>query len=372
MTRWTVPVAVLLVAGVGCSSAAPTPIAPAPTTATPTTANAAATATELNGSGATFIQPIMKFWTEEFAEKTGGQVKVNYQGGGSGAGVDQLTKKLTAFGCSDAPMTQSQTDAAAAAGGPVVHIPLVIGAVVPMYNLAGVPNLTFTGPVLADIYLGKITRWNDPALAKLNPGVALPDTAIQPVVRADTSGTTFIFTDYLSSVSDEFKTKVGASTSAKFPVGIAQNKSDGVAGHVARTPGAIGYIELTYALDKKSAYGAVVNKAGKPIKADLPSITAAAAASLGSKPTQAPYSLHDLTYRLIDATGDQSYPIAAMSFGLLYQRQAGAKGKAVVDFFRWAASAEGQAMAQKRNFAPLPPELQKKIAEKLNSIEVGN
>lgn len=325
----------------------------------------------IDGQGATFVEPVMKVWANEYGDKTSGAVQVNYQGTGSGAGVAQMTKKLADFGCSDAPMNKKQTDEAAGLGGAVVHIPLVIGAVVPVYNLPGIDQpLVFTGPLLADVFTGKVAKWNDPRLQALNPGINLPDLGVQPVYRSDPSGTSFIFSDYLSKVSPEFKASVGASTTPKWPTGVGtgQNKSDGVAGHVSRTPGAIGYVELTYALDTKATFGKVRNKAGKDVLADLAGITAAAAASLGAKPTAEPYSLHDLTYNLTDAAGDASYPIAGMSFAVLYQAQAGAKGKAVVAFLTWCVSAEGQALAAKRNYAPLPEELQKRAAAKLDAV----
>lgn len=329
---------------------------------------------ELNGQGATFVEPIMKYWTSEFGERTGGKVRINYQGTGSGAGVSQMTKKLADFGCSDAPMNKKQMGELPS-GAAVVHIPTVIGAVVPVYNLPGVEQpVKFTGPLLAEIFTGKVGKWNDPKLAALNPGVKLPDLAIQPVYRSDPSGTSFIFSDYLSKVDAGFRTTVGASTTPNWPkgAGIAQPKSDGVAGHITRTPGAIGYIELTYALDSKEKlrYGSVRNRAGKDILADLDSITAAADASLGEKQTREPYSLHELTYNLTDAPGERSYPIAGMSFAVLYQQQAGAKGKALVAFLRWAASADGQELAKKRNYAPLPASLREKIAARLDGVSV--
>jgi phosphate transport system substrate-binding protein len=220
-----------------------------------------------------------------------------------------------------------------------------------------------------------VTRWNDPKIAALNPGVSLPDLGIQPVYRADPSGTSFIFSDYLAKVSPAFKSTVGASTTPNWPsgVGTAQSKSDGVAGHISRNPGAIGYLELTYALDSqdKLRYGKVRNKAGKDILPDLDSITAAAAASLGTEPTAEPYSLHDLTYNLTDADGEASYPIAGMSFAVLYQKQQGAKGKAVVGFLKWCTGPDGQKLAKLRNYAPLPEELQKKVHEALGKVEVG-
>lgn len=328
---------------------------------------------ELNAQGATFVEPIMKFWTNEYIEKTSGKVRINYQGTGSGAGVTQMIKNLAAFGCSDAPMNQKQLDEAKEGGGDVVHVPLVIGAVVPMYNVPDVDQpLKFSGPLLVEIFTGKVTKWNDQKLKDLNPGVKLPDLAIQPVYRSDPSGTSFIFSDYLAKVNEGFKKAVGASTTPKWPetIGIRQSKSDGVAGYIDRTPGAIGYIELTYALDKKAKFGSVRNQAGKDILADFDSITAAADASLSVKQTEPPYSLHDLTYNLTNAGGEKSYPIAGMSFAVFYKKQEQGKGKAVVSFLRWATSAEGQGMAKARNYAPLPASLQEKINAKLDTVEL--
>lgn len=326
---------------------------------------------EVKGVGATFVQPIMKDWTEAYLKEKGEKVKVNYDAKGSGAGITAMSNKEAEFGCSDAPMKRSEVEAAK--GGEVIHVPLVIGAVVPVYNLKGVDKpLVFSGPVLADIFAGKITRWNDPKLKELNKDVALPDSGIKPVYRADKSGTSFIFTSYLGKVSPEFKKDIPAGTEPKWPttVGSKEQGSKGVADGVARADGAIGYVELTYALDNKITYGAVVNKAGKPITATLESITAAAAASLGTRPTDEPYSLHELTYDLSDAGGQESYPIAAMSFGVLYKKQPDGKGKAAVEFLRWAATSEkGQSMARVRNFAPLPEELRKRIGEALDKVE---
>ncbi len=343
----------LLVFVAGCSSSTPDKAPPA----------------NLNGQGATFIEPIMKFWTNLYAEQNEG-TQINYQGTGSGAGIAQMTKKLCDFGCSDAPMNKKQTDEAAKIG-PVVHVPLVIGAVVPVYNLEGVTKpLVFSGPVLAEIFLGKIAKWNDPKIVELNPGQPLPDLAIQPVYRADPSGTSFIFSDFLAKVSPEFKTIAGTSTTPNWPekIGIKQSKSDGVAGHIGRTVGAIGYVELTFALDTKATYGMVKNSTGKAILADLESITAAADASLGTKPTAEPYSLHELTYNLTNAPGENSYPIAGMSFGVIYQKLPAATGKPTVAFLKWAASEEGQKYAAKRNYAPLPKALQDAVAARLDTV----
>jgi phosphate transport system substrate-binding protein len=336
------------------------------------------TALELDGVGATFIEPIMKFWTEQYLEATCGKVRINYQAKGSGAGIASMTKREVAFGCSDAPMNAKQLAEASQNGGAVVHIPLVIGAVVPMYNLPGVAEpVKFTGPVLAAIFTGKIRKWNDGILTALNPGLNLPDLAIQPVYRAEPSGTSFIFSDYLSKVDPEFKKTVGASTMPKWPndVGIGQQKSDGVAGHIDRTAGAIGYIELTFALDKKATYGSVRNKAGNDILANFDSILAASDASLGEKQTEEPYSLHEMTFNLTNAGGEKSYPIAGISYGVVYQhlegeKAGGAKGKALVEFLKWTVSSEGQDLARKRNFAPLPASLREKVLARLGTISI--
>ncbi len=337
----------------------------------------AAAPADLKGVGATFVQPIMKDWTEKYLKETDDKVRVNYDAKGSGAGIAAVTTREADFGCSDAPMKKAEVEAAKEKGGEVVHVPLVIGAVVPVYTLKGVPAgvpLTFSGPVLAAIFTGKITKWNDPKLAALNPGVALPDLGIKPVYRADKSGTSFIFTAYLGKVSPEFKAAIPPSTEPAWPkeVGSREQQSKGVADAVARADGAIGYVELTFALDNKIAFGAVVNKAGKPVLATLDSITAAAAAAMESKPTAEPYSLHELTYDLSDAGGDGSYPIAAMSFAVFYKGLAADKRTAVVTFLRWAAvSDKGQKMASIRNFAPLPPELRTKIGDLLDKVEAG-
>jgi phosphate transport system substrate-binding protein len=327
----------------------------------------------LNGSGATFVQPVMLDWASDFGGRT--RHEIDYQGTGSGNGIQQLTAKTIDFGCSDAPMNKEQLAKAQEAGGDVAHVPLVLGAVAVIYNLDGIDKpLTFTGPLLADIYMGKVTKWNDPALAKLNPGVALPDLAIQPVFRSDSSGTTNIFTEYLAKVSDEFRTKVGASTAPSWPkgVGIGQPKSDGLTGHVQRTKGAVGYVELTYALETKGvSFGAVTNKAGQPVRPSLGGITAAAAATLGTKPTAEPYSLHDLTYSLTDADGAESYPISGISYALLYQKQNSTKGRVLVEFLRWATGPDGQKLATERNYAPLPEGLVKQIHAKLDTIELA-
>jgi phosphate transport system substrate-binding protein len=326
-------------------------------------------AVTLDGGGATFIQPIMQFWKEEFRQANGDKVRINYQATASSDGVKRMTSKELAFGCSDAPMSQAEVDEAKGKGGEVFHVPLVAGAVVAMYNLDLDQPLTFSGPLLADIYLGKVRKWNDPAVAALNPGVALPDLAIQPVFRSEGSGTSYVFTEYLSKVSPEFKAKVGATKQFKddLKVGLGKKGSEGLAGHVTTTKGAIGYVELTYALDTKAKFGRVVNKAGKPIEPTPKSVTAAVTVGMAQPQTDPPYSLHDLTYNLTDLGGDDTYPISVTCFCLLYQKQPAGR-KPLVEFLRWATSDAGQALAERRNFAPLPADLRKKVADKLNAV----
>jgi phosphate transport system substrate-binding protein len=326
----------------------------------------------LSGGGATFVSPAMQEWASKYRKLTKDSVRIDYQAKGSGNGIQQFTKQAYIFGCSDAPMNKEQLKQATDAGGEVIHLPITIGAVVLAYNLEGVVEpLTLTGDVLVDIYLGKIKKWNDAKLTALNPSAKLPDLEIIPVYRSDSSGTTNIFTEYLSKVSPEFKSTVGASTSPKWPdkIGIGQNKNDGIAGHIKRSPGAIGYVELTYALEGKLPFAKVVNAAGKPILASLESITLAAEASLATKPTEEPYSLHQLTYSLTNAAGDGSYPISGISYAMLFKKQTTAEGKALVEFFKWVIS-DGQPLAKALNYAPVPESLAKKILARLDEVEL--
>ena len=352
------------VAVVGCGGCGPRPVptaSPVPPIDVP--------AASLDAGGATFVQLAMNVWTDEFRVRTGEKVKINYQGTGSSDGVKKMTSKELAFGCSDAPLTKKELDAATAKHGQVLHIPLVVGAVVPMYNLDVDKPLTFTGEVLADIFLGKIKKWNDKPIADLNPGVALPAADITPVFRSGGSGTSYIFTDYLSKSSGEFKSKVGAVK--EFPStlgGVGMKGNEGVAEHVNKVKGAIGYVELTFALDTKAKYGSVKNKAGASVLADLKSITAAAAAGMKQAQT-GDYALHELAYNLTDTDGPDAYPIAAVSYCLLYKKQPKDKGKALVEFLKWATSPDGQKLSETRNYARLPDDLQKKIAEKLATVE---
>ena len=254
------------------------------------------------------------------------------------------------FGATDGPMTADQLQAAP---GKILHLPTVLGAVVPVYQIAGVSaELKFTGPLLADIFLGKVVKWNDPAIAKVNPGVKLPDTDITVVHRSDGSGTSYIWVDYLAKVSPEWKKNVGVSTAVKWPVGLGGKGNEGVAGLVKQTPGSIGYVELIYAIQNKIAYGAVQNADGEFVKASIPAVTAAAAAAAKSMPA-------DFRVSITNAPGAGVYPISSFTWLLLYENPKDkAQSKAMVEFMKWALT-DGQKMATDLGYAPLPAEVVK-------------
>jgi phosphate transport system substrate-binding protein len=317
---------------------------------------------KLNGGGSSFVNPIMTKWASEYDKIKG--VRVNYQSIGSGGGIQQMTAKTVDFGCTDAPLNEEQLKKANDTRGDVVHIPLVMGAIVPAYNLDEVKEpLVFTGPVLADIYQGKITRWNDQALKDLNPQAALPDKEISVVHRSDGSGSTYIWSDYLSKVSPEWKDKVGVGTSLNWPTGVGQKGTEGVAGQVKRSPGSIGYIELIYALKNSINFGLVKNKEGVPIKGSLDSVTAAASAALSQIPD-------DLRYSLTNAPGKDAYPISGTVWAVLYVNQPPATGKTVVDFLRWITH-EGQQYAKDLQYAKLPQGLVDRLDKKLDSVKTA-
>ncbi len=315
----------------------------------------------LNGAGSTFVYPMMSKWAAEY--DTARAVEVNYQSIGSGGGIQQMTAKTADFGCTDGPMNEEQLQKARDTGGEVVHIPLVMGAVVPAYNLAEVKEpLTFSGPLLADIYLGKVKKWNDKAIQKLNPGVRLPEKDIGVVHRSDGSGTTYVWVDYLAKVSEEWKEKVGVATSVNWPAGEGAKGNEGVAGRVKETPGAIGYIELIYALQNDINYGLVKNKEGATIKAELKSITAAADNALNEIP-------EDLRYSITDAGGKDSYPICGTVWAVIYVNQPAPTGRHVVDFLRWVTH-DGQQFCEGLQYAKLPPGLVERVEKRLDSVKV--
>jgi len=306
-----------------------------------------ASAQNITAAGATFPEPIYQKWFSEYAQAHP-NVKINYQPIGSGGGIRQVSDGTVDFGASDAIMTDEQI---AQAKVKVTALPTVLGAVVPIYNLPVSKPLNFSGDVIADIYLGKITKWNDPRLVKDNPGVNLPDKAILPVYRSDGSGTTFIFTDYLSKVSPDWASKVGTNSSVKWPSGIGAVKSEGVSGMVRQTPGAFGYVELTYALTNKIEYGTVKNAAGKFLLGTPDGATAAAAALAKTMPA-------DYRISITNAPGATSYPISSFTWLLIPTKFADpAKGAAVKDFLIWML-AHGESEAAGLDYAPLPAQVQ--------------
>jgi phosphate transport system substrate-binding protein len=299
---------------------------------------------QINGAGATFPYPIYSKWFSEY-NKLHPDIQINYQSIGSGGGIRQLTNQTVFFGASDGPMTNEQIQAA---GAKIVHLPTVLGAVVPVYNVAGAPpEMKFSGPLLADIFLGKITKWNDAAIARENPGTSLPADDITIVHRSDGSGTSYIFADYLAKVSPEWSKRVGVATALNWPVGVGGKGNEGVAGLVKQTPGSIGYVELIYALQNKIAYGVVKNAAGDYVRASLESVTAAASATEGKMPA-------DFRVSITNAPGKESYPISSFTWLLLYESAKDkARSPAMVDFVKWAIT-DGQKYTKELGYAPLP------------------
>ena len=324
------------------------------------TAALAAQTIQINGAGATFPAPIYMKWFAEY-NKLHSNVQINYQALGSGAGIAQITRQTVFFGASDGPMTAEQLQAAP---GKILHLPTVLGGVVPIYNVPGLSQeLKFSGTVLANIYLGKITKWNDGAIKALNEGVNLPDSDIVVAHRSDGSGTTYIWVDYLSKVSPEFKKTVGVGTAVKWPVGVAAAKNDGVAAIVKQTPGAIGYVELIYALQTKSPYGVVQNMSGKFVKASIDSVTAAAAAAAKQMPA-------DYRVSITNAPGDGVYPISSFTWMLFYQDPKDkTQAKTMVDFMKWALT-DGQKLAGAMGYAPLPANIVDMEMKTLATIKV--
>jgi phosphate transport system substrate-binding protein len=325
-----------------------------------TAAPSAGKTIQIQGAGATFPAPIYSKWFDEYRQKHP-EALINYQPIGSGGGIKQLQAQTVFFGASDVPMTDDQLKSAP---GPILHFPTVLGGVVPIYNIPGVAQqLRFTGDLLANIYLGKITKWNDPAIAKANPGVSLPATDIAVVHRSEGSGTTFIFVDYLSKVSPEFKQKVGAAASVSWPAGVGAKGNEGVTGLVRQTPGAIGYVELIYALQNKITYGAVQNKAGEFVTASLESVTTAANAAAASMPD-------DFRVSITNSDAKGAYPLSSFTWLLLYQKPSDkVRGRIMSDFVEWAL-ADGQKDTSGLGYAPLPASVVEKEKAALKKIEL--
>jgi len=303
----------------------------------------------MSGAGATFPYPVFAKWAADYANKTGNHM--NYQSIGSGGGIAQIKAGTVDFGASDKPLTPQELSAAG-----LGQFPDVIGGIVPVVNLDGIKpgQLKLSGPVIADIYLGKLKSWNDPEIAKLNPGTALPNTKISVVHRSDGSGTTFNFANYLSQVSPEWKTKIGADTAISWPTGIGGKGNEGVAAYTRQIKGAIGYVEYAYVLQNKMTYALVQNAAGKFVAPDLKSFQAAAASADWPK-------AQDFYLVMTNAPGADAYPIAATSFILMHkQPKDAARAKAVLDFFTWAFK-NGQAQALALDYVPLPAALVTRI-----------
>ena len=310
----------------------------------------------INGAGATFPYPLYSKWFDEYA-RVDPSVRFNYQSIGSGGGQKQILEQTIDFGASDAPVSD---EILAKAPSKILHLPTVAGAVVVTYNLSGGIDLTLDGPTLADVFLGKITRWSDPRMAALNPGAKLPDMDIVVVHRSDGSGTSYIFTDYLSSVSQRWESQVGRNTSVRWPTGLGAKGNEGVAGQVKQLEGAIGYIELAYARQSTLAYAKIVNRAGKIVSPAVESATAALAFA------QIP---EDFRFSVVNPAGPDAYPITGATWLLVYAQQTDpVKGKKLVEFLNWALT-RGEAVAASLDYAPLPDALQKQVLERIKQIK---
>jgi phosphate transport system substrate-binding protein len=313
--------------------------------------------TTLNGAGASFPNPIYSKWFSEY-NKLHPDVQINYQSLGSGAGIRQVLSGTVDFGASDGPMTDEQLKEAKTK---ILHIPTVLGAVVPAYNVPGISGeVKFTPEALAGIFLGKIQNWNDPALAQANPGLKFPNQPIIVIHRSDGSGTTYIFTDYLSKVSKEWESAVGKGASPKWPVGLGGKGNEGVAGQIRQLQGSIGYVELIYALENKITYGLVKNAAGNFVKASLDGVTEAAA-SVKTMPA-------DFRVSITDAPGKTAYPISSFTWLLIpEQSQDPKKGKIIADFLNWMVT-DGQKMTGQLSYAPLPASVVEKVKAAIKQI----
>ncbi|MEO7083093.1 MAG: phosphate ABC transporter substrate-binding protein PstS [Gemmatimonadaceae bacterium] len=319
-----------------------------------------AAAQDLTGAGATFPAPLYKKWFDEYAAAK--HVKINYQEIGSGGGIKQFTEGTVDFGASDAPMSDEEESKLKA---PALHIPTVLGAVVMTYNIPGVTkSINLTGPVIADIFLGKVTKWNAPELVALNKGTALPNKDILVVHRTDPSGTTYIFTDYLADVSPAWKSGPGKGKDVQWPIGLGGKGNDGVAGQVGQTPGAFGYVELAYARQNKLPYAAVKNASGEFVEPTIESITLAAAAKAAALPANT-----DFRVSLVNPSGKGAYPISSFTYLLISETQTnGEKGKKLVDFVKWAVH-DGEKEAAALDYAPLPANVVKMIDKRLAGIK---
>lgn len=313
----------------------------------------------INGAGATFPYPIYSKWFSEY-HKLNPDVQINYQSIGSGGGIQQMLQGTVDFGATDGPMTDAEL---AQAKAPILHLPTVIGAVVATYNIAGVTDLKLTPEALSGIFLGTVTKWNDPAIAGANPGVTLPSAGIIVIHRSDGSGTTYVFTDYLAKVSEAWKTKPGAGKSVAWPVGLGGKGNEGVTGLVKQTPNSIGYVELVYALQNTLPYASLKNRAGNFVVPTIESVTAAA--NVAEMPA-------DYRVSITDSADPQAYPIASFTWLLIPSKIADAtKGKALVGFLQWMLG-PGQTMAAPLHYAPLPEKVVALERKTIEGITVGN
>ncbi|HEX3069574.1 MAG TPA: phosphate ABC transporter substrate-binding protein PstS [Thermoanaerobaculia bacterium] len=320
---------------------------------------ASAQTVQINGAGATFPSPIYTKWFDQY-HKAHPNAEINYQPIGSGGGIRQLSAGTVFFGASDGPMTNDQI---LAAGFRIIHLPTVLGGVVPIYNIPEVKaELRFPGKVLADIYLGKITRWNDPAIAAANPGVSLPNSEITVVHRSDGSGTSYIWCDYLSKVSPDYRKTVGVATSVNWPAGVGAKGNEGVAGLVKQTPSSIGYVELIFALQNKMSYGTVQSLAGEFVRASTETVTNAAAEAVKNMPK-------DFRVSITNAPGHNVYPISSFTWLLLQQSPRDVvRSRMMVEFARWALT-DGQQFAAPLGYAPLPKEVVAMEMETLKQVK---
>ncbi len=313
----------------------------------------------INGAGATFPYPVYSKWFDEY-HKAHGNIQINYQSVGSGAGIKQVTEGTVDFGASDGPMNDEQMKAYQDKhGSPILHFPTVLGAAVPTYNIPGVSaTLNFTPEALAGIFLGRVTKWNDPLIASANKGVNLPNKDIVVVHRSDGSGTTYIWTDYLSKVSDDWKNKVGKGTSINWPVGLGGKGSEGVTGLVKQTPNSMAYVELTYAAQNNIPYGTVKNSSGTFVKADLASVSAAAASAAKDMPA-------DFRVSITNGSGKNAYPISSFTWLLIPSKFSdAAKRDALKDFLKWSLG-DGQNLVEPLSYAKLPKDV---VAKELKAI----
>ena len=318
----------------------------------------------LTGAGATFPYPIYSKWISDYAASTG--VKINYQSIGSGGGIRQLSEGTVDFGASDSPMTDAEM--ANAKGGPILHIPTVLGAVVATYNVPELKQpLKLTGEVLADIFLGRIRRWNDARIAALNPDATLPAQDVLVIHRSDGSGTTFIFTDYLSRVSAPWKNGPGTGKEVQWPAGLGAKGNEGVAGQVKQMAGSIGYVELAYAKQNNLPYAMIQNAAGEFVLPTIESVTAAAAGALETLPANTDYRLS-----IANAPGAGAYPISSFTWILIYRNQPDAeKGRKLIEFLRWALE-NGDASAAALDYAPLPDAMASRLQQRLGTVTFGS